>query len=160
MGKTGKESLKRRVSECEPQNITVDVIQRVQRVTHGLDVVSVGEISSTAATFALWVSNSCTVLSFETWLLHCTVLRCLTHELQYKNAPPTLHTTTSRGVARTGPKGEGAHLKFQHFTRITPRVKGKSLEFGHFMRTLSRAKGVLEPPLPPPLAMPLTSGQC
>ncbi|XP_065183159.1 calponin homology domain-containing protein DDB_G0272472-like [Sycon ciliatum] len=57
MGKTGKESLKRRVSECEPHLITVDTVQRVRHQLQGLDVLGVSDISATAGTFAFWVET-------------------------------------------------------------------------------------------------------
>lgn len=57
MGKTGKESLKRRVMECEPEKITLELVTKARKHTHGLDVLAVRDISATAATFALWVSS-------------------------------------------------------------------------------------------------------
>lgn len=77
MGKTGKESLKRRVNECEPHNLIMDTIQRVKRATDGLDVVGVAEISATAATFALWVRPSGFAVKINPKLLCTKNIVCL-----------------------------------------------------------------------------------
>lgn len=57
MGKTGKESLKRRVQSFEPDSIAWDVAQACQDILAGMDTGSVADVSAGAAAFYIWVGG-------------------------------------------------------------------------------------------------------
>ena len=58
MGKTGKEALKRRVQQFEPDNMTWDVAKACQEILAGMDTGSVADVSAGAAAFYVWVMTS------------------------------------------------------------------------------------------------------
>jgi hypothetical protein len=55
MGKTGKESLKRRVNECEPDRIKPETGDRVEAILRQYDLQTINEASRGAAVFYVWV---------------------------------------------------------------------------------------------------------
>jgi len=64
MGKTGKESLKRRIQGFEPDNMSWDIAEACQEILIGMDTGSVADVSAGAAAFYIWVCLS-TFLSFK-----------------------------------------------------------------------------------------------
>ena len=58
MGKTGKESLKRRVNECEPDKIKQETGERVEAILRQYDLQTINEASRGAAVFYVWVRSS------------------------------------------------------------------------------------------------------
>lgn len=55
IGKTGKESLKRRVGECEADKIKPEVCSRIEDLLKQYDLQRVTEVSRGAAVFYVWV---------------------------------------------------------------------------------------------------------
>ncbi|XP_056020297.1 golgin subfamily A member 6-like protein 22 isoform X2 [Ostrea edulis] len=56
VGKTGKESLKRRCIECKPENIPLAPAKRAKALLGGFDLEEVRDVSAGAATFYVWAS--------------------------------------------------------------------------------------------------------
>ncbi|KAL5261343.1 hypothetical protein ACHWQZ_G007143 [Mnemiopsis leidyi] len=54
MGKTGKDSLKRRVQSYEPDTMPWDVAEACQEILAGMDTGSVADVSAGAAAFYIW----------------------------------------------------------------------------------------------------------
>ena len=58
VGKTGKESLKRRCIECKPEKIPLAPAKRAKVLLEEYDLEEVRDVSAGAATFYVWVSIS------------------------------------------------------------------------------------------------------
>ena len=58
MGKTGKDSLKRRVQSYEPDTMPWDVAEACQEILAGMDTGSVADVSAGAAAFYIWVRKT------------------------------------------------------------------------------------------------------
>ncbi|XP_062613815.1 trichohyalin-like isoform X2 [Saccostrea cucullata] len=56
VGKTGKESLKRRCIECKPENIPLTPAKRAKSLLEEFDLEEVRDVSAGAATFYVWAS--------------------------------------------------------------------------------------------------------
>lgn len=57
IGKTGKQGLKRRVDDCDTDNIPLQAAKKAQNLIKGLDVDTVRDISGGAGVFFGWVSQ-------------------------------------------------------------------------------------------------------
>ena len=55
IGKTGKESLKRRVSEFQVEKLKIEVAVRAKMIFKQFDLPEVRDVSAGAATFYVWV---------------------------------------------------------------------------------------------------------
>ena len=64
MGKTGKDSLKRRVQSYEPDTMPWDVAEACQEILAGMDTGSVADVSAGAAAFYIWVSAEIYTVDF------------------------------------------------------------------------------------------------
>lgn len=64
VGKTGKESLKRRCIECKPEKIPLAPAKRAKVLLEEYDLEEVRDVSAGAATFYVWVSNKYLYKSF------------------------------------------------------------------------------------------------
>jgi len=58
LGKTGREGLKRRISQCKVTDITRDVANRARNIMGDVNLEDVRDISAGAATFFVWVRLS------------------------------------------------------------------------------------------------------
>ena len=56
IGKTGKEGLKRRVLECDPNKIKVEAAARTKVLLQEFDLEEIRDVSAGAAVFFAWVS--------------------------------------------------------------------------------------------------------
>ena len=57
MGKTGKESLKRRITEFDVGKLKVTVAQRARAKIRAFELDFIRDVSAGAATFYVWVST-------------------------------------------------------------------------------------------------------
>ena len=57
MGKTGKASLKRRVSDFRADSVSMDIASAAKRILSQYEVDEVRDVSAGAATFFVWVSE-------------------------------------------------------------------------------------------------------
>lgn len=55
IGKTGKQSLKRRVSELKPDKLAINVAHSAKHILSRYNVNDVRDVSAGAATFFVWV---------------------------------------------------------------------------------------------------------
>ena len=58
MGKTGKESLKRRVGEFKVKKLNIEVAMKAKQVLGRFSLDEVRDVSAWAGTFYVWVSKS------------------------------------------------------------------------------------------------------
>ena len=56
IGKTGKEGLKRRVMECDPNKLPITPAERTMALLSKYDLEQVRDVSAGAAVFFAWVS--------------------------------------------------------------------------------------------------------
>lgn len=63
IGRTGKDSLKRRVASFDVKKVRAETLHRAQELLSLYDLTIVQEASAGAATFYLWVSLVCHILS-------------------------------------------------------------------------------------------------
>eukprot|EP00058_Branchiostoma_floridae_P002746 XP_002588234.1 hypothetical protein BRAFLDRAFT_124701 [Branchiostoma floridae] len=59
MGKTGKQGIKRMVAECDPDMIPRDKAERAAKLLSEFDLAQVRDVSAGAATFYVWVKQTC-----------------------------------------------------------------------------------------------------
>ena len=83
MGKTGKDGLKRRCLEYDPQTLAdkMDIAGKAKAKMAAFELDDVRDVSAGAATFYLWVSgtkfmiNICIILSCFTDISNCVILK-------------------------------------------------------------------------------------
>ncbi|XP_019614189.1 PREDICTED: epithelial chloride channel protein-like [Branchiostoma belcheri] len=59
MGKTGKQGIKRMVAECDPDMIPREKAERAAKLLSEFDLAQVRDVSAGAATFYVWVKQTC-----------------------------------------------------------------------------------------------------
>lgn len=57
IGKTGKEGLKRRVMEADPNKVSPETAKKVKGILSAFDLEQVRDVSAGAAVFFAWVSS-------------------------------------------------------------------------------------------------------
>ena len=62
MGKTGKESLKRRITTFEVDSLKISTSQRVRNKIRAYELDFIRDVSAGAATFYVWVCNGATMM--------------------------------------------------------------------------------------------------
>lgn len=76
VGKTGKEGLKRRCLEYDPQNLAnnMDIAKKSKDKMAAFELDDVRDVSAGAATFYLWVRALASLPTVETMLKGCRLL--------------------------------------------------------------------------------------